>query len=49
MTWMEGMWYRLFIMVYGTAGTEDRESCGLAVSNTKGEAGNIQFHKDLGW
>ena len=35
---------------YGLTALQHRgqESCGLAVSNTKGEAGNIQFHKDLG-
>ncbi len=25
-----------------------QESCGLAVSRTDGERGNVQFHKDLG-
>ena len=31
---------------YGLTALQHRgqESCGLAVSNTKGEAGNIQFH-----
>lgn len=35
---------------YGLTALQHRgqESCGLAVSNTSGEIGNIQFHKDLG-
>lgn len=35
---------------YGLTSLQHRgqESCGLAVSKTDGEAGNIQFHKDLG-
>ena len=35
---------------YGLTALQHRgqESCGLAVSNTKGERGNVQFHKDLG-
>ena len=35
---------------YGLTSLQHRgqESCGLAVSRTEGERGNIQFHKDLG-
>lgn len=35
---------------YGLTSLQHRgqESCGLAVSKTEGERGNIQFHKDLG-
>ena len=35
---------------YGLTALQHRgqESCGLAVSKTEGEIGNIQFHKDLG-
>lgn len=35
---------------YGLTALQHRgqESCGMAVSRTNGEAGNIQFHKDLG-
>lgn len=35
---------------YGLTSLQHRgqESCGLAVSKTSGEIGNIQFHKDLG-
>ncbi len=35
---------------YGLTALQHRgqESCGLAVSKTDGEIGNIQFHKDLG-
>lgn len=35
---------------YGLTALQHRgqESCGMAVSRTEGEAGNIQFHKDLG-
>ena len=35
---------------YGLTALQHRgqESCGLAVSQTNGEIGNIQFHKDLG-
>lgn len=35
---------------YGLTSLQHRgqESCGLAVSRTDGERGNIQFHKDLG-
>lgn len=35
---------------YGLTALQHRgqESCGLAVLNTSGEIGNIQFHKDLG-
>ena len=35
---------------YGLTSLQHRgqESCGLAVSHTEGERGNIQFHKDLG-
>lgn len=35
---------------YGLTSLQHRgqESCGIAVSNTKGERGNVQFHKDLG-
>ena len=35
---------------YGLTSLQHRgqESCGLAVSDTKGERGNVQFHKDLG-
>lgn len=35
---------------YGLTALQHRgqESCGLAVSRTDGEIGNIQFHKDLG-
>lgn len=35
---------------YGLTSLQHRgqESCGLAVSKTDGEAGNIQFHKDIG-
>ena len=35
---------------YGLTALQHRgqESCGMAVSKTNGEAGNIQFHKDLG-
>lgn len=35
---------------YGLTSLQHRgqESCGLAVSRTDGERGNVQFHKDLG-
>lgn len=35
---------------YGLTSLQHRgqESCGLAVSDTKGERGNVKFHKDLG-
>ena len=35
---------------YGLTSLQHRgqESCGLAVSDTRGERGNVQFHKDLG-
>ena len=35
---------------YGLTALQHRgqESCGLAVSDTRGECGNIKFHKDLG-
>ena len=35
---------------YGLTSLQHRgqESCGLAVSKTNGERGNVQFHKDLG-
>ena len=35
---------------YGLTSLQHRgqESCGIAVSDTKGERGNVQFHKDLG-
>ena len=35
---------------YGLMSLQHRgqESCGLAVSDTKGERGNVKFHKDLG-
>lgn len=35
---------------YGLTSLQHRgqESCGLAVSKTNGEIGNVQFHKDLG-
>lgn len=35
---------------YGLTALQHRgqESCGLAVSRTEGEVGNMQFHKDLG-
>ncbi len=35
---------------YGLTALQHRgqESCGIAVSNTKGDRGNISFHKDLG-
>ena len=35
---------------YGLYALQHRgqESCGLAVSDTKGERGNVKFHKDLG-
>ena len=35
---------------YGLTALQHRgqESCGIAVSRTDGEAGNICFHKDLG-
>lgn len=35
---------------YGLTSLQHRgqESCGIAVSNTKGDRGNVQFHKDLG-
>lgn len=35
---------------YGLTALQHRgqESCGMTVSRTEGEAGNIQFHKDLG-
>lgn len=35
---------------YGLTALQHRgqESCGLAVSKTNGEIGNVQFHKDLG-
>ncbi len=35
---------------YGLTALQHRgqESCGLAVSDTRGECGNVKFHKDLG-
>lgn len=35
---------------YGLTSLQHRgqESCGMAVSRTDGERGNVQFHKDLG-
>ena len=35
---------------YGLTALQHRgqESCGLAVSDTAAERGNVQFHKDLG-
>ena len=35
---------------YGLTSLQHRgqESCGLAVSDTKGERGNVKFHKELG-
>ena len=35
---------------YGLTSLQHRgqESCGIAVSNTKGDRGNVRFHKDLG-
>ena len=35
---------------YGLTSLQHRgqESCGIAVSDTKGERGNVRFHKDLG-
>ena len=48
MIWMEGMWFPLFIMDLLLLQHRGQESCGLAVSRTEGERGNIQFHKDLG-
>ena len=35
---------------YGLTSLQHRgqESCGMAVSNTNGERGNVSFHKNLG-
>ena len=37
------IYYGLFALQH-----RGQESCGLAVSDTKGERGNVKFHKDLG-
>ena len=37
------IYYGLFALQH-----RGQESCGMAVSRTDGERGNVQFHKDLG-
>lgn len=47
MIWMEEMLFHPFI-TNTSLQHRGQESCGLAVSRTDGERGNVQFHKDLG-